>query len=392
METDQMIAGSSSCVPAVIHPAHVTAITRKPLTICLVGGIYDKDQQYREVVRMTPEILLESGLKAHGHRVITRGHRDRTDFAEADVIHVHHMGLGALRAGSLPSNAVFVYTSHDGPAMAGIANGLSRKLAARFVMSRADGVVALSEAEAEFQRTTYAVDGAAHAVIANGVDSHTFTCRRNRLRAGNGFWKLLYVGQLIEGKSVDVLLRAMRMLPSGASLDLVFHTDKLAMQLQKLAKDLGLAHRVNFVGAKTPEMLRDIYQAADLLVMPSSAECFPSVISEAMLCGTPIVSTDVGSIRDQLGGYGLLVPPGRADELAQGIRHVLDHYDEFEQKSESMSEYARRRFLLEAMVEGHLKFYHSLLEQKNSRRRRGLRRVPLNSAVQTTVKILCKTQ
>jgi len=369
----------------------VSAAEQRPLTICLIGGIYGKNGAYRATIRMTPETVLESGLKGRGHRVVTLGHRDTVDFGDVDIFHVHHLGLAALRIASHDSGAAFVYTSHDGPAMAGLPAGFSRRLAAQFVMSRADAVVALSEAESAFQRKTYSLDGAAHVVISNGIASDVYTYGRSNPAGQGRPWRLLCVAQLVKLKRVDLLVRALALLPADLELDLVYQTDPLKPELEKLAEEGGLKERVHFLGPKSPSELCGLYQSADLFVLPSAAESLPSVIVEAMLCGTPVVATDVGGIRGQLGGYGVLVQPGCMEELAAAIRRVLEHYGEFAEKSEAMSRYAQQRFSIETMVERHLELYRSLLEKKGSPRRNRLLLRPLNIAAKIGVSLLCKT-
>jgi glycosyltransferase involved in cell wall biosynthesis len=166
--------------------------------------------------------------------------------------------------------------------------------------------------------------------------------------------------------------------------------DTLRNHLQQLSRDLGLQNRVVFLGAKSPNELKSLYQQADLFVLPSLGEALPSVVTEAMLCGTPVVVTSVGGIRDQVGDYGIVVPPRDAKALAQAIRDVLSNYGEFQKRGEAMSQYAAQRFSIPAMVESHLELYRAVLEKKAARRNRVSRR-PMNMAANLAVRILCKT-
>jgi glycosyltransferase involved in cell wall biosynthesis len=366
-------------------------VYKTSLSICLIGGIYGKSESYRATVRITPETILEGELKKRGHRVVTLGHSARLDLRSMDIVHVHHLGPGALRAASSLSRAALVFTSHDGPAMAQLSAEVGRKVAARFMMSRVDALVALTKDEAAFQSRTYRLQGAAHVIIPNGIDARIFTFARKNKAGRDCPWKLLYVGQLIREKQVHLLLRAISTLPANIQLNLVFHTDTLKAYLEQLVGELGLKHRVKFLGAMSPERLKNVYQSSDLVVVPSAAESLPSVVTEAMLCGTPIVATDVGGIRDQLNGYGRLVPSGDIAALAEGIRSTMREYEHFAAQSEEMSFYAVNRFSIETMVESHLTLYRTLLKSKASRRRSCLGQLPLNFAAQLAVRALCKT-
>jgi glycosyltransferase involved in cell wall biosynthesis len=267
-----------------------------------------------------------------------------------------------------------------------------RLLATRFVMSRADAVVALSKSEADFQQRNYQLAGALHTVIPNGIDPANYSYARNNAAGKGRPWRLLYVGQLTALKNVDVLLRALLQVKQPVELELVYHNSALEIPLRKLALELGLNERVRFLGPKTPRELAAIYQRADIFVLPSAGEALPSVVTEAMLCGTPVIATDVGGVREQLHGYGLCVPPGRPDELAAAITCVLDHYDQFAAQCETASAYAKQQFSIEAMVDRHLELYADLLEKKGGRRRHTPFRIPVNAMLKMGVSLICATK
>ena len=117
----------------------------------------------------------------------------------------------------------------------------------------------------------------------------------------------------------------------------------------------------------------------------------PSVVTEAMLCGTPVVATEVGGVREQLGGFGVLVPPGNAEALAQGITRMLDSYESFAAQGEAMSRSAQERFSIQTMVEKHIELYCTLVERGGPRRRHQMWRVPGNFMTRQGVKWLCRT-
>lgn len=358
------------------------------MRIALVGGIYGKTPRFRATVRSTPETTLEAGLRARGHAIETFSHYAPFENHRFDVIHVHHLSYGATRAAVDSTAAVFVFTSHA-TSSPRLSVSRSRQLAMRFVMRSADAVIALSETEAVFQRRRYPLDGAAHAIIPNGIDPGIYAYAR-RNHGGNGRpWRLLFVGQLIGIKGVNVLLQALARLTAPVELDLAYHNPALEVPLRSLAASLGILNRVRFLGAKTPVELAALYQRADLFVLPSTTEALPSAVTEAMLCGTPIVATDVGSIREQLAGYGLLVRPGNSAELAAAIGNVIEHYEKFAARGEAMSRSAQKRFSIDAMVGRHLELYAGLLKREGPRRRHMALPAPLGAALKAGVNLVC---
>src|SRR5437870_1379364 len=101
------------------------------MRICIVGGIFDKDAVYRDEVSNTPETTLAGGLEERGHEVSRRGHRSPGDLSEFEVVHVHHLGRGAVLAAAHPPPARLVFTNHwmrD--------ESVPRWAARRFVMAR----------------------------------------------------------------------------------------------------------------------------------------------------------------------------------------------------------------------------------------------------------------
>ncbi|GAA4742043.1 glycosyltransferase [Modestobacter marinus] len=135
---------------------------------------------------------------------------------------------------------------------------------------------------------------------------------------------IVYVGAIYERKGVDVLLKAMQRIREavpGAHLYLVGNRDNPAME--RLATDLGLDDVVTWVGF-SPDP-RAYMKAASVFVLPSRAEGFGNVLTEARSTGTPIVASNVGGIPEALsnGKAGLLVEPEDEEGLAQAIVSVL---------------------------------------------------------------------
>src|SRR5205823_5895732 len=83
-----------------------------------------------------------------------------------------------------------------------------KRLALGAVMARADGVVALSDVEAAREKRFHSLAGALHIAIPTGVDPRRFSPRvQTRPNVGEP-WRLLFAGQLIPMKRVDILLEA----------------------------------------------------------------------------------------------------------------------------------------------------------------------------------------
>lgn len=136
-----------------------------------------------------------------------------------------------------------------------------------------------------------------------------------------------YVGRLEAHKGVDVLLRA-------AALEPRWHVEITGggpelESLRGLARELGIAERVSFLGFASGPELRDRYAALDVLAVPSRdtqswLEQFCRVAVEAMAAGVPVVASDTGAIPDVVGGVGVLVKPDDPRALATAIGDSLE--------------------------------------------------------------------
>jgi glycosyltransferase involved in cell wall biosynthesis len=137
---------------------------------------------------------------------------------------------------------------------------------------------------------------------------------------------VLFVGRLVYYKGIDVLLRALPHAP-GAEAALV-GIGPLEASLRAMARELGVADRVHFLGDVSPERLRALYKRAAVFVLPSVApsEAFGVVQLEAMAAGTPVICTDLPSgvpYVNRHGVTGLVVPPRDADALGAALHGLL---------------------------------------------------------------------
>lgn len=159
---------------------------------------------------------------------------------------------------------------------------------------------------------------------------------RRRLGLG-GRPVVAFAGRWVEEKGFDVLLQAAPLV-LAARPEAVFAFagersvayERLSARCAPLIEALGPSY-VDLGLLRDPEQLAAFYAAADVLALPSRSDCHASVQIEAMLCGTPVVASDVPGSRSVLQGTGagLLVPPEDPAALAEAIVSVLDRPQRF---------------------------------------------------------------
>ena len=143
---------------------------------------------------------------------------------------------------------------------------------------------------------------------------------------------VLFVGRIEPLKGIDTLLRAVAQIQTPLRLLIVGGDEKDANRkatLGALARELGIADRVEFVDAVGHDRLPLFYNAADVCVVPSHYESFGLVALEAMACGVPVVASSVGGLRDTVrdGETGYLVPWRCPEPFAQRLELVLGNQD-----------------------------------------------------------------
>ena len=143
----------------------------------------------------------------------------------------------------------------------------------------------------------------------------------------------MYAGHLYPWKGVDVLLRALALVPDVRGIIVGGHPAEGDLaRLKALAVELEIADRVSFSGFVNRREVASSLDRADVLVMPHTATSVseryasPLKLFEYMARGKPIVASDLLSVREvvQNDTSACLVPPGDPAALAEGIRRVLD--------------------------------------------------------------------
>lgn len=187
-------------------------------------------------------------------------------------------------------------------------------------------------------------------VIPNGVNTSIFTYQKLQFIKPNHV-DLLYFGTLASWQGVHLAIEALALIAKdiSATLGIIgLGRDRQIAKLFKLAKKLKVEHLVTIQQpVSQPELVTRIHQS-DIVLAPLIANdrnllqgCCPLKILETMATGTPVIASDLPVVRE-LGNHEqhfLLVKPGSAKAIKDGVIHLINNFE----VAESMSINARQR-------------------------------------------------
>ena len=261
-----------------------------------------------------------------------------------DVIHAH----GALPCGHAAAllaralNIPFVVTLHGldvfNTCFRGGAPAEWRRKISVDVYGRARMVICISEKVQRLLREG-APDEVRSTVVYNGTDPSFFspaptvglTNAAVQQNVAPQEKEILIVGNLIVSKGYELVLRAMSNL--GSSFPQlrcrIIGEGPDRAQFEALAKSLGLAQRVQFLGRKSRAEVAEAMRSCSVFVLPSRSEGLGCVYLEAMACGRPVIACRGQGIEEIIehGSNGWLIPVDGLEELVQALQTLLGSPD-----------------------------------------------------------------
>lgn len=162
-------------------------------------------------------------------------------------------------------------------------------------------------------------------VLVNGVDTGIFRPVEGAIPRTDGRRRLVVPRRLFPKNGVEYFVRALPMIAAGADVDVIVIGDGPERdRLEALAAELGVADRIEFLGARPHAEMPGLLCSGDMAVFPSLVEATSVAALECMACGLPVAASAVGGlpqiVNDSVGG---LFPPGDPDALAAKALELL---------------------------------------------------------------------
>ena len=172
---------------------------------------------------------------------------------------------------------------------------------------------------------------------------------------------ILYVGQFIYRKGIDILLDALRKM-SSVKMNILLIGGNVTEELKKKAIDYNLKN-IHFLPFKSKNDLKAFYKVADVFVMPTRYDIWGLVINEAMGYGLPIVSTNrcvAAQTMIKSGENGFVCDFENSDELAKKILILLNNKSICNNFAKKNIEIAKL-YTIENMAKRHLEIFNEII-------------------------------
>jgi len=228
----------------------------------------------------------------------------------ADLVHTHHGGLAVRAVARAAGVRAVVQHIHSR-----ILENRGGSSVSQLRFKAADAVIASSQAAAACLRDCHPE------VVYAGVPSDSSP---PSAKPRSEVFRLGVLTRLVPLKNVEAVIRAVAHL-AGLGIDLsaqIAGSGPSEAPLHDLAKELGVADRVSFLGWRSD--VRGLLASWNALVIPSLEESFPITALEAMAAARPVVATRVGGLPELVVDHvtGRLIPPGNVEALSAAIAQL----------------------------------------------------------------------
>lgn len=284
--------------------------------------------------------------------------QSQVDLTSYDLMHTHYWLSGLLGAKLAEDYGLpWIHTSHSLGVAKEQATGVteSKRIAAeQLILQLADTIVATTSSERKLING-FVEDPSPIKVIPIGVDKNFKPSIENHeVRPYFAF-----AGRLEVTKGIYTLLNAFRLLmenrelPSSAKLIIAGgDPDRIDFERKlptcpKLRKAVeGLERHVDFIGARSQRQLAELFNDATAVIVPSTYESFGMVAAEAQACGSPVIASRVGGLKDVVRHRetGLHVEKENKEHLAFAMKLLAANREFTRSLGRRAAAYARREF------------------------------------------------
>jgi len=236
-------------------------------------------------------------------------------------------------------------------------------------VKRAKKIIAVSKENAELIKANFSK--AKPEIIQAGYDPKVFNIQeydKKEILSKYGIEYtgqkiILFAGRLSYLKGVDILLNAAKIYEDKENvITVIAGNGALRKELKAQAKELQLKN-VYFIGHKSQRTLKKLYNIADVFAMPSRMEAFGLVAIEALACGTPVVCSDTGGMKDYITPkVGKLIQSEDPKGLAKTLINVIKNPGNYD--GTELEKYVKENFAQEKSINRLVQIYDEEIDKK----------------------------
>ena len=250
----------------------------------------------------------------------------------ADMIHVHILTrLGVIAwIQKLLHKTPYIITEHWSRYLPGNGfGGFLRKLFTKIVVRNAETVTTVTENLANAMRN-HGLKNDNYVVLPNVVNLDMFHISEKN----NAPCKIIHISCFEDkSKNISGLLESLKIIDDkGIDFQCTLIGEGMDLEVMKeKAQNLQLINKVSFTGLLQGQELADKLSSGDFLVLSSNYENMPVVILEALASGLPVVSTNVGGIKEMIDdSKGILVEPKNKEALAEALIKMIETHKNYD--------------------------------------------------------------
>lgn len=173
-----------------------------------------------------------------------------------------------------------------------------------------------------------------------------------------------FAGKFTKEKGIDTLLKALKLYENDDTITILAGDGELFNEMIELKNKLGI-NNVVFIKNQPHNILRQLYNVANISIVPSRKEAFGLVVIEALACKTPVIGTNTGGIKDIINErVGRLIEVDDYIKLAENVKYLLDN-EPFDY--DYIASYAKDKYVQDQFTNKLIALYNEVILEKNKK-------------------------
>lgn len=286
---------------------------------------------------------------------------------QPDVIHSGHIWTLSNIAGDY--NIPLVITAH-GTDLIGFEKSSIFKEDCYLAYEKAQKIITISKDNKNLVDNIFGSQKSE--LIPNGYDPEVFypeVIDKEKFLKQFGITKpykniISFAGKFTKEKGIDTLLKALKLYENDDTITILAGDGELFNEMIELKNKLGI-NNVVFIKNQPHNILRQLYNVANISIVPSRKEAFGLVVIEALACKTPVIGTNTGGIKEIINErVGRLIEVDDYIKLAENVKYLLDN-EPFDY--DYIASYAKDKYAQDQFTNKLIALYNEVILEKNKK-------------------------